>query len=580
MSYNLAPKLEDPIHALVVDDSEDDAYLLKAELGQRGVVIDYRRVDNPLDMAAALTDDTWDLVISDHNMPGFDALGAYEVLKHSGRDIPFIIHSGHIADELATSAMYDGVHDVIEKGRYERLVPVIERELRGAEARRAARQADDRIQRLANFDKLTGLPNQHMFCERVSAWLDEAAERGRSARGALLTVDIDRFLRVNASFGWEAGNEVLRQVSLRLDEVLNADVILARLGGNAFGVFVPGIGERASAEVFARWIMKAFEAPFVKDGIELFLTPSIGISLVPTDGTQIYDLLMHAETASAKAKQGGGNAYRFYDRAMNTASAERVALEADLRHAVERSELFLEFQPVMDAASGRIVSAEALVRWNHPRLGRIPPDRFISIADESGLIVDIGEWVMREAARCCRSWHQAGFTDMHVSINVSAIQFAQPKLLETVRDTLRQTRLRAESLMLEITESSLMQDAESTAGMLRALHNMGVRISVDDFGTGYSSLSYLKRFPIDVIKIDQSFVRDLTTDEEDAAIVRAIIALAHSMRRSTIAEGVESEAQVEILRREHCEFFQGYYFGKPMQYSLLLERLEAQQGAG
>jgi len=285
---------------------------------------------------------------------------------------------------------------------------------------------------------------------------------------------------------------------------------------------------------------------------------------------------MNAETASAKAKQAGGNGYRFYDRTMNTASAERVSLEADLRHAVERSELFLEFQPVTDACSGRIVSAEALVRWNHPRLGRVSPDRFIKLADETGLIVDIGEWVMREAARCCRSWHQAGFTDMHVSVNVSAMQFAQPKLLETVRDTLRQTRLRAECLMLEITESSLMQDAESTAGMLRALHNMGVRISVDDFGTGYSSLSYLKRFPIDVIKIDQSFVRDLTTDEEDAAIVRAIIALAHSMRRSTIAEGVESGAQVEILRREHCEFFQGYFFGKPMQYADLLVRLEAQ----
>lgn len=576
MSYNLAPKLEEPIHALVVDDSEDDAYLLKAELGQRGVAMDYRRVDNELDMAAALSDDRWDLVISDHNMPGFDAFGAYDVLKRSGRDIPFIIHSGHIADELATSAMVGGVHDVIEKGRYERLVPVIERELRGAEARRAARQADDRIQRLANFDKLTGLPNQHMFCERVSTWLENALKRGRNVRGALFTVDIDRFLRVNASFGWEAGNDVLQQVSARLGEVLNADVILARLGGNAFGVFVPGIGERSSAEVFARWIMKAFEAPFIKDDIELFLTPSMGISLVPTDGTQIYDLLMNAETASAKAKQGGGNDYRFYDRAMNTASAERVALEADLRHAVERGELFLEFQPVMDAQRERIVSAEALVRWNHPRLGRVAPDRFISIADETGMIVEIGEWVMREAARCCRSWHQAGFPDMHVSVNVSAMQFGQPKLLETVRDTLRQTRLRAECLMLEITESSLMKDAESTAGMLRALHNMGVRISVDDFGTGYSSLSYLKRFPIDVIKIDQSFVRDLTTDEEDAAIVRAIIALAHSMRRSTIAEGVETEAQVEILRRERCEFFQGYYFGKPMQYPHLLARLEAQ----
>ena len=576
MNANPAPDLDAPIHALIVDDSEDDAYLLKAELAQRGVMIDYARVDNELDMATALATDAWDLVISDHNMPGFDALGALEVLKRNGSDIPFIIHSGHISDQLAVSAMYDGVHDVIEKGRYERMVPVIERELRGAAARRAARQADDRIQRLAYFDKLSNLPNQHLFCARVAEWLDGAIKRGRAVRGALLVIDIDRFLRVNASFGYETGNEIIRQISDRLAQVLHSDVVLARLGGDEFGVFVPGIGERASAEVFARWISKAFETPFMKDGIELFLTPSIGISLVPGDGIQVYDLLMNAEAASAQVKRAGGNDFRFYDRTMNVGSAERVALEADLRHAVERNELFLEFQPVLDAVDGRIVSAEALVRWNHPRLGRVPPDRFIALADETGLIVEIGDWVLREAARRCGAWHEAGFPHMHVSVNVSAMQFGQPRLLESVRDTLRQSALTPDCLMLEITESSLMQDAESTAGMLRALRNMGVRISVDDFGTGYSSLSYLKRFPIDVIKIDKSFVRDLTTDEEDAAIVRAIIALARSMRRSTIAEGVESAAQVDILKREKCAYFQGFFYGKPMSFEAMLERLRAE----
>ncbi|QID18283.1 GGDEF domain-containing response regulator [Nitrogeniibacter mangrovi] len=576
MTQTAATTTDAPIRALVVDDSEDDAFLLKAELAQRGVAIDYRRVDSELDMAAALAADDWDLVISDHNMPGFDALAALEVLKRSGRDLPFILHSGHISDQLAISAMYDGVHDVIPKGQYERMVPVIERELRGAAARRAVRQADDRIQQLSYFDKLSKLPNQNLFCTKVSDWLDGALQRGRAVRGALFVIDIDRFLRVNASFGYESGNDIICQISVRLLEVLQSDVVLARLGGDEFGVFVPGIGERASAEVFARWISKVFEAPFMKDGIELFLTPSIGIALVPVDGTQVYDLLMNAETASAQVKRRGGNGFRFYDRTMNAASAERVALEADLRHAVERDELFLEFQPVLEAASGRIVSAEALVRWNHPRLGRVPPDRFIAIADETGLIVEIGDWVLNEAARRCHAWHEAGFTDMNVSVNVSAMQFGQPRLLESVRDTLARTGLRPGCLMLEITESSLMQDAESTAGMLRALRNMGVRISVDDFGTGYSSLSYLKRFPIDVIKIDKSFVRDLCTDEEDAAIVRAIIALAHSMRRSTIAEGVETEAQIELLKRERCEYFQGYYYGRPMAFAQLLERLESQ----
>jgi len=565
-----------PIHALVVDDSEDDAYLLKAELAQRGVAIDYRRVDTEIDMAAALATEDWDLVISDHHMPGFDSLAALEVLKRSGRDIPFILHSGHISDELAVSAMYDGVDDFIPKGHYERMVPVIERELRGAAARRAVRQADDRIQQLAYFDKLSALPNQNLFCAKVADWLADTLQRGRNVRGAMFVLDIDRFLRVNASFGYEAGNEVIRQVSERLSEVLQSDVLLARLGGDEFGVFVPGIGERASAEVFARWISRVFDAPFMKDGIELFLTPSIGIALVPMDGVQVYDLMMNAEAASAQVKRHGGNHFRFYDRNMNAASAERVSLESDLRHAVERGELYLEFQPVQEARTGRIVSAEALVRWNHPRLGKVQPDRFIALADETGLIVEIGDWVLNEAARCCRAWHEAGFPDMHVSVNVSAMQFGQPRLLESVRDTLARTSLRPEALMLEITESSLMQDAESTAGMLRALRNMGVRISVDDFGTGYSSLSYLKRFPLDVIKIDKSFVRDLCVDEEDAAIVRAIIALAHSMRRSTIAEGVETLDQAELLKRENCEYFQGFLYGRPMEYSSLLGRLKQQ----
>ncbi|MFV0662239.1 putative bifunctional diguanylate cyclase/phosphodiesterase [Denitromonas sp.] len=566
-----------PIRALVVDDVEDDAFLLQAELAQRGVSIDYRRVDTEIDMAAELANDDWDLVISDHNMPGFDALAALEVLKRSGRDIPFIIHSAHISHQLAVSAMYDGVHDFIPKGQYERMVPVIERELRGAQARRAVRQADDRIQQLSNYDKLSALPNQSLFCDKVTEWLNTSQRQGRAARGALFVIDIDRFLRVNASFGYEAGNAVLKEISERLTEVLQSDVLLARLGGDEFGVFVPGIGERQSAEVFARWISKVFDAPFMKDGIELFLTPSTGVALIPSDGLQVYELLMSAETASAQAKKRGGNGYCFYDRTMNAASTERVALEADLRHAVERRELFLEFQPVIDAKSGRVVSAEALVRWNHPRLGRVPPDRFINLADETGLIVEIGSWVLEEACRCCRGWHVAGFPGMSVSVNVSAVQFGQPRLLEAVRDALGSSSLSPKSLMLEITESSLMQDAESTAGMLRALRNMGVRISVDDFGTGYSSLSYLKRFPLDVIKIDKSFVRDLCVDEEDAAIVRAIIALAHSMRRSTIAEGVETAEQVEILKRENCEFFQGYYFGRPMTIERIVELLGSQQ---
>ncbi len=565
-----------PVRVLIVDDSHDDAFLLKSELARRGVHIDYLRVDSAVDMAKALASDNWRLIISDHNMPGFDALGALDVLKRSGRDIPFIIHSGCISNQLAVSAMYDGVSDFVGKGDYEHMVPVIERELRGAAARRAVRRADHHIRQLANFDKLSDLPNHNLFCTRVSDWISDSGQGRQARRAALLVIDIDRFLRINASFGYEAGNAIIQQISRRLSDAVPGGAVLARLGSDEFAVFLPDVKRDSDIEVFAEWIIKTFDAPFLKDDIELFITPSIGVVRIPADGSEVYDLLMNAETASGLAKRAGGNGYRVYEHSMNASSAERVVLEADLRHAVERAELFLEFQPVVDADGGRIVGAEALVRWNHPRLGRVAPDGFIPLADETGLIIDIGGWVLEAACVACQGWREAGHSEMYVSVNVSAMQFGQPRLLESVRDALTRSGLPSACLVLEITESSLMHDAESAAGMLRALRNMGVRISVDDFGTGYSSLAYLKRFPIDVIKIDKSFVNDLCVDDEDAAIVRAIIALAHSMHHATVAEGVETTGQVDRLKGENCGFFQGYFFGRPMSVGAMLERLQDQ----
>lgn len=551
-----------PVRALIVDDSEDDAYLLRAELARRGLPMYCRRVDSALDMAAALASDDWDIVLSDHDMPGFDALAALEVLKRSGRDVPFIIHSGRISDRQAVSAMYDGVDDFIAKGDYERLVPVIGRELRGALARRAVRQADSRIEQLAFFDGLSALPNHQSFCARVEAAIAHARERGRTPAGVVMVVDLDRFLRINASFGYDTGNALLRQVGERLRAGLAVEVMLARLGGDKFGVFLPAVVERGEAELVARWIVHSFERPFLKQHIELFLTASVGIAMLPGDGRAVHELLMNAETATGQVKRSGGNGLRFFERTMNAASAERLALEADLRHAVERSELFLEYQPVVAAAGADIRGVEALVRWRHPHLGRLSPDRFIPLADESGLIGEVGAWVLGEAARQGRLWADQGL-DLRVSVNVSAVQFSQPRLLETVSSALHDSGLAPAQLVLEITESSLMNDVESAVGMLRALKNMGVRVAVDDFGTGYSSLSYLKRLPIDIIKIDKSFVRDLGGDSRDVAIVRAIIALAGSLGMSTVAEGVESAAQADVLRAAGCDFFQGFHFSRP-----------------
>ncbi len=564
MNEGVFVRADAPIRALIVDDCEDDTYLVRVELARRGMVLDYRRVDCALDMAAALAAEEWDIVLSDHDMPGFDALAALDVLKRSGQDIPFLIHSGQISDRQAVSAMYEGVDDFIAKGDYERLVPVIERELRGARARRAVRHADTRIQQLAFFDGLLSLPNHHLFCSKVGDAIRESRERGRPPCGAVLVVDLDRFMRVNASFGYEAGNELLRQIGQRLREGLGAEIVLARLGGDEFGIFLPGATDRSGVEMLARWIVRSFDQPLMKDRVELFLTASVGIAMIPGDGEDVLDLLMNAETAIGQVKRAGGNGLRFYERTMNAASAERLALESDLRHAVERGELLLEYQPVISARHLGAVGAEALVRWQHPRLGRMAPDRFIPMADETGLITEIGAWVLGEATRQARRWLDAGHERMRISVNVSAVQFAQPRLLEVVADALRDSALPPASLVLEITESSLMSDVESAVGMLRALKNMGVQVAIDDFGTGYSSLSYLKRLPIDIVKIDKSFVRDLCHDAEDAAIVRAIIALASNLRLSTIAEGVETVEQADLLCEAGCDFLQGFHFGRPV----------------
>ncbi|MBI4754954.1 MAG: EAL domain-containing protein [Betaproteobacteria bacterium] len=543
-------------------------------------------------------------------MPGFDSLDALDIVKRSGKDIPFVIYSGKISAGQAVSAMQVGVSDFIAKGDYEKLMPVIERELRGAAARRAARQADARIWKLAFHDILTGLPNQNLFCSEVDRSLGQAAGEtaagetaagetaagetaagetaagetaageaaageaaaGEAAAGAVFYLDVDRFMRINSSFGYEAGNGILRQIGSRIAASIPPGDLVARIGGDTFGVFARGVCDAQAAFEYGTHLLGAFGGPFAGDRLELYLTPSIGVALLPADGSDAYELLLNAETAMEVAKRAGGNGMRRYVREMSAFSAERVAMEAELRHAVERGELYLEFQPLLSAASGRMVGAEALLRWNHPQHGLIAPDRFIPIADETGLIVVIGEWVLRRACEQCRLWHDHGYRELMVSVNVSAVQFGQPRLLEAVRAVLDDIGFPARCLQLEITESVLMRDAETTISMLRALKGLGVRIAVDDFGTGYSSLSYLKRFPIDVIKIDKSFVRELPSDD-DAAIVQAIMAVAKSLRLTTVAEGVETRRQVEFLQDQQCDHFQGFLFSRPVASEKILEQV-------
>lgn len=545
---------------LIVEDSADDADLLCSELAGAGKDLTCKRVDCLSEMQAALRESDWDIVISDHAMPSFSALEALDLLKESGKDIPFIIYSGDISEHVAVSAMRRGAHDYVYKGNFSRLVPSIERELKNVAIRRDKKQAESHIYQLAYYDELTGLPKRNLFCESVQDALSQRA--GQAA--AMFVVDLDRLMRINNTYGYAMGDALIRQVAQRLKDCVGETGVLARIGGDNFAVFKGGVADSREIQTFADSVMESFAAPFAIDNLEFYVTSSMGICVYPDDGKDVSTLLVNAESAMFLAKKLWRNNYKYYVKEMGEAASRRLVLETSLRRAVERGELLLQYQPIVDLKTGNVTGAEALVRWNHPQFGLLAPDKFIPLADETGLIIEIGEWVLRRACMQTRSWHDAGFHPLSISVNVSAVQLGQPQLLNHVAGVLSETGLDPACLELEITESVLMQDAQASINMLRALKEMGIKISVDDFGTGYSSLSYLKRFPIDILKIDRSFTRDVVTDPDSSAIVTAITALARSLKLSVVAEGVETTEQLNFMREEKCDRAQGYLFGRPL----------------
>lgn len=424
------------------------------------------------------------------------------------------------------------------------------------------------VYRLAYFDDLTGLPNRNLFVERMKQSL---ARRAAGDVAAIYFIDLDRFMRLNNTFGHAVGDTLIRQVAQRLQGCVGEKGQVARFGRDEFTVFSDDISGLGQVEELADEIMAAFASPFEQDALEFYVTLSMGICVFPHGGKDPQALLMNAENAMFRAKRNGRNNYQYYSRELNAASNRRLMLETALRRALDRDELFVQYQPLIDMASARVIGAEALIRWNNPKFGMISPEEFIPIADEIGMIGQIGEWVLHQACAQTKAWHEMGFDWLAISVNVSAVQFRQADLVHHVECVLERTGLKPHHLELEITETVLMQDAETTISALNALKSMGVKISVDDFGTGYSSLNYLRRFPIDVLKIDRSFVRDMTLDPGDAAIVRAITALAKSLKLSVLAEGVETVEQVDFLRNEKCDRMQGYLFSKPLHPTAMLK---------
>ncbi|WP_151636399.1 putative bifunctional diguanylate cyclase/phosphodiesterase [Noviherbaspirillum aerium] len=421
--------------------------------------------------------------------------------------------------------------------------------------------AEERLLRQTYYDTLTDLPNRSLFTMRLQQAV--AAHGPESNSLALLLLDIDRFKVINDSIGHEQGDNLLRQVAHRLRRQLREADMIARMGGDEFAVLIHGAQDADHVASLARKLLDALREPFIVNAHELHVSGSIGITLYPNDAADAESLLRNVDVALYRGKALGGGRYEFFTHDQHGIALERLHMEIGLRGAVERNELKLVFQPQRRIVSGEIYGAEALVRWHEPKLGMVSPASFIPLAEESGLIVIIGEWILRQACAQAQRWLAAG-VPLRVAVNVSPRQFHDGDLANLVAAVLQECRLPPHLLEIEITESILMQNAEQTLAILNRLHAMGVKIAIDDFGTGYSSLSYLKRLPIDVLKIDQSFVRDIADDADDRAIVSAIIGLAHSLQMDVIAEGVETEAQLAFLRERECGIMQGYLFSRPI----------------
>jgi diguanylate cyclase (GGDEF)-like protein/PAS domain S-box-containing protein len=434
-------------------------------------------------------------------------------------------------------------------------------------------EAEQRIRQLAHYDELTGLPNRVMFNQALERALSHA--RRESSGLALLFVDVDRFKNINDTLGHDAGDRLLRQVAERLKQCLRASDLVARFGGDEFMVLLEDLSDPHYAAAVAGKLLEAIAKPLTLGAQEFHLSASIGISAFPDDGADARSLQKNADIAMYRAKERGRNCWHFYSPTTDTHSLERLKLEGDLRRALERDEFELHYQPKQDIASGRVTGIEALIRWRHPELGLVPPIKFIPLAEETGLIVPIGEWVLRQACEQAKRLQQIGAQPLSIAVNLSPRQFEDEGLVQLVADVLQETELEASLLELEITESMVMQNAEGSARLLRRLKEMGVRLAMDDFGTGYSSLAYLKRFPVDTIKIDRSFIQGVPDDDDDSKLTQAIIAMARSLELKTVAEGVESGVQAQFLREHDCDEIQGFFFSRPLPYAQLVEKLQA-----
>jgi diguanylate cyclase (GGDEF)-like protein len=560
---------------LIIDDDEQIRRLLKDLLGPNA---DCTTVGSAEDALALLKSVNFNLVISDINMGGISGLDLVPRVLKQTPDTVVVMISGQQTIDFAIEAMRAGAFDYITKPLDLRHVETaVNRALSHqhllTQKRRYENHLEDlvkertaEVEHLAYHDGLTGLPNRVLFADRCTQAL-AIAQRNQNLV-AVMMVSIDRFKKVTESLGHAAGDAVLTQAAARLQRCVTSGDTVARFEGEEFALLLTPVAETGDLTEVARAIDKVFKAPFHLGGQEVYVTTSVGISLFPFNGEDSSTILRNAVAALYRAKKQGGNNYQFYAADMNAVALKRLALETSMRRAIENAEFITYYQPVVNLASGAVVGSEALVRWQHPELGLLPPGRFIGLAEDTGLILDIGDFVMRAACAQTRAWQDRGLGRLRIAVNLSARHFQQKDFLDRLLEILGETRLDPTCLELELTETSIMENTESAMKVLTQLRKLGVRMAIDDFGTGYSSLSYLKHLPIDTVKLDRSFVKGATTDPDDAALVMAIVTLAHNLKLRVIAEGVETEEQAVFLRLLRCDEAQGFLFGKPMPFEV------------
>ncbi len=557
------------VRVLLVEDNPGDARLVEILLSEVGTTsFEITHAERLSEALEHLSRSEYDVILLDLSLPDSSGVETVDQMRAAVHHMPVVVLSGQDDEDTALRAIQGGAEDYLLKGHGDG--GLIARSIRYSIERK---RSEERLAYMAQYDHLTGLTNRALFQDRLEQALARAKRSG--ALVALMFLDLDRFKAVNDTLGHGTGDLLLKKVAERLEGSVRETDTVARIGGDEFGIILEGLTEAQDAALVARKIIDKLVQPFVLDGHEVFVTTSIGIAVYPSSNGD--SLLTDADSAMYCAKEQGRNTYRFHTPEMNAQVRERLNMESKLRRALDQEEFLLYYQPQVDLTTGMIVGTEALLRWQHPELGLVSPGKFIPVLEDIGMIVRVGEWVLQTACRQSKAWQRDGFPPLRMAVNISARQFSRRDLIDTVAGVLTETGLDPNYLELEITESLLMEDIKANSRLLDELKTSveGLRVSIDDFGTGYSSFSYLKTFPIDLLKIDQSFIRDITTNSDDAAITTTIIVLAHNLRLKVIAEGVETEEQMTYLREKGCDEAQGFYFSRPLpadEFTKLLVR--------